>query len=113
MPKELHNIIKFYKKSDKFTIGYFKDNFDLVSDINYAKRFNDVTNLEIVIETLIGRVYKKDWDADSQSISKHTYGHLFEDWFKGVDKIDVGYKILNFEGEMRRLKINRIKKGDS
>jgi len=104
-----HNIIEFYKKSDKSNIGYFRDDFDLTSNINLAKKFKEETNLEPIIETLLRRVYKKDWDDENQSMSKHTYGHLFEDWFKDIDKKDVTYRIVNFEGEMRRLKIKKLK----
>jgi hypothetical protein len=109
MNPKLHNIIEFYKKSDKSNIGYFRDDFDLTSNINLAKKFKEETNLEPIIETLLRSVYKKDWDDENQSMSKHTYGHLFEDWFKDIDKKDVTYRIVNFEGEMRRLKIKKLK----
>lgn len=108
--KELHNIIEFYKKSDNSLIGYFKDDFDLTSNINHSKKFKEETNLKIISDTLLGRVYKKDWDPINQSLSKHTYEHLFVDWFKGIDKKDVGYRIINFEGELRRLKLEKLKK---
>lgn len=112
MKTTLHNIIVFYKKSDNTLIGYFKDDFDLVSDINRSKKFKIETNLEIIADTLLKRTYKKDW-TDNQIISKHEYGHLFEDWFKDIDKNDVIYKIINFEGELRRLKLKSIKKVDT
>ena len=110
MESNLHNIIEFFKKSDKSNIGYFRGDFDLTSNINLAKQFKEETNLKPIIETLVRRVYKKDWDELNQSMSKHTYGHLFEDWFKDIDKKDVGYRILNFEGEIRRLKLKKLKK---
>jgi len=110
MPKELHNIIEFYLKSDKSIIGYFRDDFDLTRNINIAKKFKEETNLEPIVQTLLRRVYKKDWDEINQSMSKHSYGHLFEDWFKGVDKKDVGYRVIIYENELRRLKMKNIKK---
>jgi len=109
MNPNLHNIIEFFKKSDKSIIGYFRDDFDLTSNINVAKKFKEETNLEPIIEKLLRRVYKKNWDDFTQSMSKHTYGHLFEDWFKDIDKKDVDYRVINFEGEMRRLKIKKLK----
>lgn len=109
MLKEQRNIIEFYKKSDKSVIGYFQDDFDLTSDINRAQKFKEETNLELIIETLLRRVYKKDWDDINQSVSKHAYGHLFEDWFKDVNKKDVMYRMINFDGELRRLKMKKLK----
>jgi len=106
--RELHNIIEFYKQSDKTLIGYFMDDFDLTSNINHAKKFKEETDLELIIKTLLRRTYKKDWDDIHQNLSKHTYGHLYEDWFKDIKRKEVGYRVVNFEGELRRLKMISI-----
>jgi hypothetical protein len=115
MKKELHNIIEFYKKLDKSIIGYFKSNFDLTKNRNHANKFKLDTDLEPIIKTLLNKTYKKDWDEVHQSMSKHTYEHLYEDWFKDIKKKNVAYRIVNFEEELRRLKLNKLKlnkKGD-
>lgn len=109
MNSELHNVIHFYKNSDKSTIGFLVDDFTLTDNINYAKKFKSITNLEPIVRTLLTRVYKKDW-TEYQGMSKHEYGHLYEDWFRGIDIKDVTYRVVNFEGELRRLKILNIKK---
>jgi len=106
---ELHNVIHFYKNSDKSTIGFFVDDFTLTDNINYAKKFKPVTNLDPIIKTLLNQIYKKDW-TENQYTSKHEYGHLYEDWFKGIDKSDITFRVVNFEGELRRLKMLKIKK---
>lgn len=86
--------------------------FDLTSEINRSKLFKTETNLDIIGQTLLRRTYKKDWDPMNQSMSKHTYGHLYEDWFKDIDKKDVDYRIVQYESELRRLKMKKIKKGN-
>jgi len=110
MPKELHNIVEFYKISDKSIIGYLRDDFDLVTNIYHSKKFKLETNLVLIAETLLRRTYKTDWDDLNQGMSKHSYGHLFEDWFKDINIADVGYRVINYEGELRRLKMKKMKK---
>lgn len=108
---ESHNILKFYNKSTGDLIGYLLSTFDLTNDITRSMKFVTETNLDIIADTLILRTYKKDWVKGS--MSKHEYGHLYEDKFKDIKKEDVSYKILNYELEIRRLKIESItrKKG--
>jgi len=110
MNTELHNIIEFYKKSDKSLIGYLKGDFDLTINIIYSKLFKEESDLKPIAESLLIRVYKRDWDTVLQSVSKYTYGHLFEQWFKNIDIDDVSYRIINFESELRKLKMKKLKK---
>ena len=107
--KELHNIIEFYRKSDNSIIGYLKDDFDLTAEINRSRLFKSETDLSPLAETLLKRTYKTDWDEMNQSMSKHTYGHLYEDWFKGIDKKDTDYRVVVYEQELRRLKMKKLK----
>jgi len=108
MLKVLHNIIEFYKDSDRSLVGYLRDDFTLVSNIYQSKKFKQETNLDIVAETLLRRAYKKDW-ADYQGMSKHEFEHLFENWFSDINKDDIKYRIINYEEELRRLKMKKIK----
>ena len=110
MKKELHNIIEFYKKSDNSIIGYLMGDFDLTEEINRSKLFMFETNLEPIAESLLRKTYKKDWDEMNQSMSKHTYGHLYEDWFKDINKKDATYRVVIYENELRRLKMKKLKK---
>jgi hypothetical protein len=104
-----HNIIEFYKKSDNTLIGYLMDDFSLTEEINRSKLFLLETNLDLIAETLLRKTYKRDWDPLNQSMSKHTYGHLYEDWFKDVDKKDAAYRIIHYENELRKLKMKKLK----
>jgi len=110
--KELHNIIEFYKKSDNSIIGYLQGDFDLTDEINRSKLFKYETDLVTLAETLLRRTYKTDWDELNQSMSKYTYGHLYEDWFKDINKKDAAYRVVVYENELRRLKIKKLKKGN-
>jgi len=109
--RELHNIIEFYRESDNSRIGYLQGDFDLTNDINRSKLFKLETDLSPLVETLLRRTYKKDW-TENQGMSKHTYGHLYEDWFKDVKKKDANYRTLIYENELRRLKMKKMKKGN-
>ena len=108
--KELHNIIEFFRKSDNSRIGYFQGDFDLTDEINYSKLFNIETDSSFLAENLLRKTYKNDWDIIVQSMSKHTYGHLYKKWFNNIDENDVDYRIIVYENELRRLKIKSIKK---
>jgi len=110
MKKELHNIIEFYRISDNSIIGYLMGDFDLTDEINRSKVFKLETDLDLIAGTLLRKTYKKDWDEINQSMSKHTYGHLYEDWFKDINIKDVNYRIVCYEQELRRLKMKKLKK---
>jgi hypothetical protein len=104
-----HNIIAFYNMSTNELIGYFMNDFDLTDNIYCSKKFKQETNIDIIAKTLLDKTYKKDWDPDYQGMSKHTYGHLYEDWFDGIPKGSITYKILPYEDTLRIMKINKIK----
>lgn len=80
--------------------------FDLTAKINRSKLFKAETDLSPLAETLLRRTYELQLN---QSISKHTYGHLYEDWFKDITEKNVSYRIVVYENELRRLKIKKIK----
>ena len=87
-------------------IGYLRDDFSLTDDIYFSKKFKLQTNLDIIAQSLIDKTHKK-WPE--YTMSKHEYGHLYQDWFKGLKKEDILYSIIHYENELRRLKLLKIK----
>lgn len=109
MENKFHNIIAFYNKKNDKLIGYLKNDFDLTDDIYLSKKFNIRTDVTFIVNTMIDNILKVDW-TERQKTSKHVYGHLYERWFEGLLGDDIEYKILIYENELRRLKLNRFKK---
>ena len=106
MDKNFHNIIGYFHENTNNLIGYLRDDFSLTDNIYISKKFKLETNLDIIAQSLIDKTYK-NWPE--YTMSKYEYGHLYLDWFKGLNKEDIIYKIIHYENELRRLKLLKIK----
>lgn len=105
MPKGKNNVLEFYNKKNKKTICYFSVGFGLSDDIYVAERFADNTNVGIIADDFIRRIYEEGGENKNK---KENHGSI---WFEGVNQEDVAYRVVDYEQRIREMKLNRIRKG--
>lgn len=96
-------IVKLY--NNKTFLHYIYE-YDRVGDnIYYAERFNNYDDASSSVHNMIYMLYKKHADY---TLSKHTYEHLKNDYFKNVNKKNLSYVIVGYDYEVRKLKLKKI-----
>lgn len=96
-------IIKLYKNKNFL---YYVYHYDSVGkDINYAEKYFELKNAIRIGDEITERIFKK---YEKYTISKHTYDHLKEDFFKNISKKELNFKVINYAMENRLLKLKKI-----
>ena len=110
--------MQLYNIKTNDVIAYVVNTIKLTTDINMTipmgSDFNikinedgsyDMMNVEVFCMEIVERIYKKH---ESGSMSHHTYGHIREEFFEGIPKHYVWYRVVDKVVELRRLKLKKI-----
>jgi hypothetical protein len=101
--------IEIYNKKTGEPICYVRDTITFTNDINRVFVYDENIGLDNFSDGLISMIYKKHTPG---TMSEHEYTHIKEDYFNNIKKKDVGFRIFNKVQEIRKKKINKIKKED-
>lgn len=101
-----HKTLLFYDKRNKNILGYFLNVFELTFDITKATKFDMKTDLIIIGDFVINKL------SDSFNIEysdDYVYRIMYNKFFNNIHIDDIGYDIIEYEKELRRIKIKQLK----
>jgi hypothetical protein len=110
-------MISFYNKRNHTFCGYLnQDYYSLTKDINGSIKCNRSGYLEDILTDFLDKTflhknhyriivnYFRDSDEEGRK-----YGKIYEKYFNGLEKKDIEAKIIEYDLELRKIKINKIK----